>query len=89
MEKLDEKIKLQENVSVNIKKTLSAIEQQADYYIMRAHMLKKMGRLAESARYYGFLGKLYKILGEENLSQDFFVEKQKVLEEVSRNPVMG
>ena len=89
MEKLDEKLKLEESANVNIKKTLSAIEQQADYYIMRAHMLKKMGRLAESARYYGFLGKLYKILGEENLSQDFFVEKQKVLEAVSKNPVMG
>jgi hypothetical protein len=89
MEQLDEKVKLEETATVNIKKTLSAIEQQADYYIMRAHMLKKMGRLAESARYYGFLGKLYKILGEENLSQDFFVEKQKVLEAVTRNPVMG
>ncbi|HMF30968.1 MAG TPA: hypothetical protein VKK79_06120 [Candidatus Lokiarchaeia archaeon] len=89
MEKINENVKLEESATLNIKKTLSAIEQQADYYIMRAHMLKKMGRLAESARYYGFLGKLYKILGEEHLSQDFFVEKQRVLEQVSKNPIMG
>jgi tetratricopeptide (TPR) repeat protein len=73
----------------NIKQTLSAIEQQADYYITRAHMLKKMGRLDEAVRYYSFLGKLYKILGQDDLSHDFFVEKSKVLEQMKKNPVMG
>lgn len=82
-------MELEDQANNNIKKTLSAIEQQADYYIMRAHMLKKMGRLAESARYYGFLGKLYKILGDDQVSQDFFVEKQKILELAQKNPIMG
>ncbi len=73
----------------NIKQTLSAIEQQADYYITRAQMLKKMGRLDEAMRYYSFLGKLYKILGQDTLSHDFFVEKTKVMDQMKKNPVMG
>jgi hypothetical protein len=73
----------------NIKQTLSAIEAKADYYITRAHMLKKMGRLDEAVRYYSFLGKLYKILGQDDLSHDFFIEKSKVMELIKKNPVMG
>jgi hypothetical protein len=73
----------------NIKQTLSAIEQQADYYISRAHMLKKMGRLDEAMRYYSFLGKLFKILDKDDQSHDFFVEKNKVVEMMKKNPIMG
>ncbi|OLS13423.1 MAG: hypothetical protein RBG13Loki_3019 [Promethearchaeota archaeon CR_4] len=74
---------------INIKQTLSAIEQQADYYISRAQMLKKMGRLDEAVRYYSFLGKLFKILDKDELSHDFFVEKSKVIAMMKKNPIMG